>query len=162
VYNVPGRTASNIEAETTLAMAEHPNIVCVKEASGNMAQISEVIRHAPAGFSVLSGDDNLALGVIAEGGRGVVSVVSNAAPRGMADLCSRALEGRMEAARTLHLQLHALMQTAFCESNPIPMKAALAIMGRMRNQLRLPLVPMDAKHEARLRASLVEAGALSA
>lgn len=162
VYNVPGRTASNIEAETTLAMAEHPNIVCVKEASGNMAQISEVIRHAPAGFSVLSGDDNLALGVIAEGGRGVVSVVSNAAPRGMADLCRRALEGRMEAARTLHLRLHALMQTAFCESNPIPIKAALAIMGRVRNQLRLPLVPMDAKHEARLRASLVEAGALSA
>lgn len=162
VYNVPGRTASNIEAETTLALAEHANIVCVKEASGNMAQISEVIRHAPKGFSVLSGDDNLALGVIAEGGLGVVSVVSNTAPRGMADLCRRALEGQMEAARVLHLRLHALMQTAFCESNPIPIKAALAMMGYMRNELRLPLVPMDAKHEAKLRASLVEAGALSA
>jgi 4-hydroxy-tetrahydrodipicolinate synthase len=110
---------------------------------------------------VLSGDDNLTLGVVAEGGQGVVSVVSNAAPRPMADLCRRALEGKMESARALHLQLHALMQAAFCESNPIPVKAALAMMGRMRNQLRLPLVPMDAKHESKLKASLVEAGALT-
>ena len=161
VYNVPGRTASNIEAETTLALAEHPNIVAVKEASGNPAQISEVIRHAPKGFSVLSGDDSITLGVIAAGGQGVVSVVSNAVPRNMADLCRRALEGKMEAARSLHLQLHAFMQTAFCESNPIPVKAALAMMGRIQNQLRLPLVPMDAKHDAKLRASLVEAGALA-
>jgi 4-hydroxy-tetrahydrodipicolinate synthase len=161
VYNVPGRTASNIEAETTLALAEHPNIVAVKEASGNPAQISEVIRHAPKGFSVLSGDDSITLGVIAAGGQGVVSVVSNAVPRNMADLCRRALEGEMEAARALHLQLHAFMQTAFCESNPIPVKAALAMMGRIQNRLRLPLVPMDAKHDAKLRASLVEAGALA-
>ena len=161
VYNVPGRTASNIEAETTLALAEHANIVAVKEASGNPAQISEIIRHAPKGFSVLSGDDSITLAVVAAGGQGVVSVVSNAAPRGMADLCNRALEGKMEAARALHLQLHALMQTAFCESNPIPIKAALAMMGRIENQLRLPLVPMDAKHEPKLRASLVEAGALA-
>ena len=161
VYNVPGRTASNIEAETTLALAEHKNICAVKEASGNPAQISEIIRHAPKGFSVLSGDDSITLGVIAAGGQGVVSVVSNVAPRPMSDLCRRALEGKMEAARALHLQLHALMGTAFCESNPIPVKAALAMMGRAQNQLRLPLVPMDPKHEAKLRASLVEAGALS-
>jgi 4-hydroxy-tetrahydrodipicolinate synthase len=161
VYNVPGRTASNIEAETTLALAEHANIVSVKEASGNPAQISEIIRHAPKGFSVLSGDDSIALGVIAAGGQGVVSVVSNTAPRPMADLCRRALEGKMEEARDLHLQLHALMQAAFCESNPIPSKAALAMMGRIENRLRLPLVPMDPKHEAKLRASLVEAGALA-
>jgi 4-hydroxy-tetrahydrodipicolinate synthase len=160
VYNVPGRTASNIEAETTLALAEHPNIVSVKEASGNPAQISEVIRHAPTGFSVLSGDDAMALGVIAGGGQGVVSVVSNAVPRAMADLCRRALEGKLEAARALHLQLHAFMQAAFCESNPIPVKAALAMMGRIGNHLRLPLVPLDARHEGKLRASLVEAGAL--
>jgi 4-hydroxy-tetrahydrodipicolinate synthase len=161
VYNVPGRTASNIDAETTLALAEHQNIVAVKEASGNPAQISEIIRHAPKDFSVLSGDDSITLGVIAAGGQGVVSVVSNVAPRPMADLCRRALEGNMAAARALHLQLHAIMQTAFCESNPIPVKAALAMMGRAKNQLRLPLVPMDAKHEAKLRASLVEAGALA-
>jgi 4-hydroxy-tetrahydrodipicolinate synthase len=161
VYNVPGRTASNIEAETTLALADHPNIVAVKEASGNSAQISEVIRHAPTGFSVLSGDDSITLGVIAAGGQGVVSVVSNAAPRQMSELCRRALEGKMDAARTLHLQLHALMQAAFCESNPIPVKAALTMMRRIENHLRLPLVPMDVRHEARLRASLVEAGALA-
>jgi 4-hydroxy-tetrahydrodipicolinate synthase len=161
LYNAPGRTASNMEAETTLALAEHANIVCTKEASGNMAQISQVIRHAPKGFSVISGDDNIALAVVAEGGQGVVSVVSNAAPRAMADLCRHALAGKLDAARALHLQLHALMQAAFCESNPIPMKAALALMGRMQNQLRLPLVPMDGKFEARLRASLVEAGALA-
>jgi 4-hydroxy-tetrahydrodipicolinate synthase len=161
VYNVPGRTASNIEAETTLSLAQHENIVAVKEASGNPAQISEVIRHAPKDFSVLSGDDSITLGVIAAGGQGVVSVVSNAVPRNMADLCRRALEGKLEAARALHLQLHAFMQTAFCESNPIPVKAALAMMGRIQNQLRLPLVPMDAKHDAKLRASLVEAGALA-
>jgi 4-hydroxy-tetrahydrodipicolinate synthase len=161
VYNVPGRTASNIEAETTLALAEHTNIVAVKEASGNPAQISEVIRHAPAGFSVLSGDDAITLGVIAGGGQGVVSVVSNAVPRSMADLCRRALEGNMEAARALHLQLHAFMQAAFCESNPIPVKASLAMMGKIRNHLRLPLVPLDARHEPKVRASLVEAGALA-
>jgi 4-hydroxy-tetrahydrodipicolinate synthase len=161
VYNVPGRTASNIEADTTLALAEHANIVAVKEASGNPAQISEIIRHAPKGFSVLSGDDSITLAVIAAGGQGVVSVVSNAVPRLMADLCRRALEGKMEASRALHLQLHAFMQAAFCESNPIPVKAALAMMGRIGNQLRLPLVPMDPKHDARLRATLVEAGALA-
>lgn len=161
LYNAPGRTASNMEAETTLALAEHANIVSIKEASGNMAQISQVIRHAPSGFSVLSGDDNIALAVVAEGGQGVVSVVSNAVPHRMTELCRSALEGKMEAARTLHLQLHDLMQAAFCESNPLPIKAALAMMGRIQNHLRLPLVPMDAKHDARMRASLVEAGALA-
>ncbi|MFI5231686.1 MAG: 4-hydroxy-tetrahydrodipicolinate synthase [Gemmatimonadales bacterium] len=161
VYNIPGRTASNVEAETTLALAAHENIVGVKEASGNMAQISEVIRHAPKGFSVLSGDDNVALAVIAEGGQGVVSVISNAVPRAMANLCRRALAGEMEPARALHLQLHPLMRAAFCESNPIPIKAGLAMMGRVRNQLRLPLMPMDAAYEARLRATLAEAGALA-
>jgi 4-hydroxy-tetrahydrodipicolinate synthase len=161
VYNVPGRTASNIEAETTLALAEHANIVAVKEASGNPAQISEIIRHAPEGFSVLSGDDSITLGVVAGGGQGIVSVISNAVPRAMANLCRRALEGNMDAARALHLQLHAFMQTAFCESNPIPVKASLAMMGKIKNNLRLPLVPLDAKHEAKLRASLVEAGALA-
>ncbi len=161
LYNAPGRTASNMEAETTLALAEHANIVCVKEASGNMAQISQVIRHAPKGFSVLSGDDNIALAVVAEGGQGVVSVVSNAVPRAMSDLTRRALEGKIDAARALHLQLHAFMQAAFCEANPIPVKAALAMIGRMQNHLRLPLVPMDARNEPKLRASLVEAGALA-
>jgi len=162
VYNVPGRTASNVEAETTLALAEHPNIVAVKEASGNMAQISEIIRHAPQGFEVLSGDDGLTLGVIAAGGHGLISVVSNAIPKAMTALCAAASAGRMDEARALHLRLHAICQTAFCESNPMPIKAAVAMLGRIENRLRLPLVPMDPKHEPRLRASLVEAGALPA
>jgi 4-hydroxy-tetrahydrodipicolinate synthase len=160
LYNVPGRTAGNIEAETTLALAEHPNIVAVKEASGNLAQISEVIVHAPERFSVLAGDDAITLAVIAMGGHGVVSVISNAVPGKMARLCAAASGGEMAAALALHQELHPLMQAAFCESNPIPIKAALAMMGRIRNVLRLPLVPMDRKHEGRLRASLVEAEAL--
>jgi 4-hydroxy-tetrahydrodipicolinate synthase len=160
LYNVPGRTASNMEAETTLALAEHPNICAVKEASGNLAQISEVLRHRPRGFGVLSGDDGLTLAVMAAGGDGVISVVSNAAPRAMSDLCRRAAQGNAGAARAAHLALHALCQAAFVESNPIPIKAALAMLGRIGNHLRLPLVPLDPMHEARLRASLVEAGAL--
>jgi 4-hydroxy-tetrahydrodipicolinate synthase len=162
VYNVPGRTGSNIEAETTLALAEHANIVAVKEASGNLAQITQIIRHAPAGFRILSGDDGLTLAVIAGGGHGLISVVSNAAPAAMSRLCDLARTGDMEAARALHLQLHNISQTAFCESNPIPIKAALAMMGRIGNNLRLPLVPMNTSHEPALKAALVEAGVLSA
>ena len=158
VYNVPGRTASNIEAETTLALAEHPNICAVKEASGNLSQIVEVIRHAPDGFSVLSGDDALTLGVIAAGGQGVISVVSNVVPKAMAHLCRAALAGDTDEARATLMKLHAFMQTAFIESNPIPVKAALAMMGRIENNLRLPLVPMDPNFNQKLRASLVEAG----
>ena len=160
VYNVPGRTASNIEAETTLALAEHPNICAVKEASGNLSQIVEIIRHAPAGFSVLSGDDGLTLGVIAAGGQGVISVVSNVVPRAMAQLCRAALAGDADESRAIMMRLHAFMQTAFIESNPIPVKAALAMVGRLENNLRLPLVPMDPKFNEKLRASLVEAGVL--
>ena len=162
VYNVPGRTGSNIEAETTLALAEHANIVAVKEASGNLAQITQIIRHAPAGFRTLSGDDGLTLAVIAGGGHGLISVVSNAVPAAMSRLCNLASAGDLDEARAVHLRLHAFCQTAFCESNPIPIKAALAMMGRIGNHLRLPLVSMSTSHEPALRASLVEAGALSA
>lgn len=162
LYNVPGRTASNMEAETALALAEHPNIVAVKEASGNLAQVSEIIRHRPAHFAVISGDDPLTLGVIAAGGHGIVSVVSNAVPRQMSDLTATALAGDVAAARRLHLRLTPFFAAAFVESNPLPIKASLAMMGRIGNVLRLPLVPMDAKHEARVRAALVAAGALAA
>lgn len=162
LYNVPGRTASNMEAETTLALAEHPNIVAVKEASGNLAQMSQIIRHRPAHFAVVSGDDALTLGLIAAGGHGIVSVVSNAIPRAMHDLAAAALAGDAERARTLHLQLTPLFDAAFVESNPLPIKAALAMMQRIDNVLRLPLVPMDGRHDVRLRAALVTAGALAA
>ena len=160
VYNVPGRTASNIEAATTLQLAEHPRIVGVKEASGNLAQIDEIIRHRPEKFSVLSGDDALTLAVMAHGGDGVISVISNATPRLMAELVNFARAGDFAAARATHHRLGAWMTAAFVESNPLPVKAALAMQGRIRNVLRSPLVPLDPAHEARVRAALVAAGAL--
>jgi 4-hydroxy-tetrahydrodipicolinate synthase len=158
VYNVPGRTASNVLPETTLALAEHPNIVAVKEASGNLAQIDAIIRQRPAGFSVLSGDDGLTLAVMASGGEGVISVISNAVPRACAELVATAARGELGLARDLHHRLAPLIDAAFVESNPIPIKAALAMMGKARNQLRLPLVPMAPAHEPALRAALVAAG----
>jgi 4-hydroxy-tetrahydrodipicolinate synthase len=162
VYNVPGRTASNVEAATTLELAEHENIVAVKEASGNLAQIGEIIRHRPARFSVLSGDDPLTLQVMADGGDGVISVTSNAAPRLVAQLTERCAAGDFAAARTIHHELAEWTVAAFIESNPIPAKAGLAMMGKMSNVLRLPLVPLAEKFEPTVRAALVSVGALTA
>jgi 4-hydroxy-tetrahydrodipicolinate synthase len=160
VYNVPGRTASNIEARTTLELATVPNIVAVKEASGNLAQIADIIRERPPEFSVLSGDDAITLAVIAMGGDGVISVVSNATPAAMARLVDLALAGDFGHARDAHERLAPWMTAAFVESNPIPVKYALSLLGRASNHLRLPLVPLDGRHEAVVRASLVAAGAL--
>src|SRR5512142_677862 len=131
VYNVPGRTGSNIETKTTLALAEHPRIVAVKEASGNLGQIMDIIRGAPKDFQVLSGDDSLTLAVMAAGGAGIVSVVSNIAPKRMALLAEHCANGDLAGARKEHLALMPLMSAAFIESNPIPAKAALAMMKRM-------------------------------
>ncbi|HET7586135.1 MAG TPA: 4-hydroxy-tetrahydrodipicolinate synthase [Gemmatimonadaceae bacterium] len=161
VYNVPGRTGSNIEARTTLALAQVPGIVAVKEASGNLGQIVEIIRERPRGFAVLSGDDAMTLAVMAAGGEGIISVVSNATPRLMARLTECCAAGDFAAARALHMQLMPWMSAAFCESNPIPVKAALATMGRMQNVLRLPLVPLLPEHEPRVRDALRAAEALA-
>jgi 4-hydroxy-tetrahydrodipicolinate synthase len=162
VYNVPGRTASNIEAATTLELAEHPNIVAVKEASGNLAQIGEIIRHRPASFSVLSGDDPMTLQMMADGGDGVVSVTSNVAPALVAQLTELCAKGDFAAAREVNHRLAELTIAAFVESNPIPVKAGLAMMGRMANSLRLPLVPLAQKFEPTVRAALLSVGALTA
>jgi 4-hydroxy-tetrahydrodipicolinate synthase len=161
VYNVPGRTGSNIEAKTTLALAEHPRIVAVKEASGSLSQIMDVIRGAPDGFQVLSGDDALTLAVMVAGGTGIVSVVSNMAPRRMARLAELCAGGDFAAARLEHEALTPLMSAAFIESNPIPAKAAMAMMGKMENVVRLPLVPLDEKHAPALRDALRTAGSLA-
>jgi 4-hydroxy-tetrahydrodipicolinate synthase len=161
VYNVPGRTGSNIEAKTTLALAGVQNIAAVKEASGNLAQITDVLRGRPESFSVLSGDDELTLAVMAGGGDGVISVVSNATPRAMAQLVEQAAAGRFDEARAIHERLLLWMRAAFVESNPIPVKAALAMMGRMQNVLRLPLVPLSDANEGTLREALRAAGALT-
>lgn len=162
VYNVPGRTASNVEAATTLEMAEHENIVAVKEASGNLAQIGEIIRHRPARFSVLSGDDPLTLQVMADGGDGVISVTSNAAPGLVARLTDLCAAGDFAGARAVNHQLAEWTMAAFVESNPIPVKSGLAMMGKMANVVRLPLVPLAEKFEPTVRAALVSVGALPA
>jgi 4-hydroxy-tetrahydrodipicolinate synthase len=160
VYNVPGRTGSNVEAQTTLALAEHGNITAVKEASGNLAQIAEIIRGKPRDFTVLSGDDGLTLAVMAEGGDGVISVTSNAAPRLAAKMCELFDDGDLEGARRVGHELSAWTSAAFVESNPIPVKAALAMMGKCENVVRLPLVPLAAAHNEMLRKALSAVGAL--
>jgi len=162
VYNVPGRTASNIEARTTLALAEHPRIVAVKEASGNLAQVTEILRHRPPEFSVLSGDDALTLAIMAAGGDGVISVVSNATPRLMSRLVDWCAAGDFAEARALAMRLTPWFEAAFIDSNPIPVKAALAMMGRIENSLRLPLVPLMDAHQAPVRAALTALEALPA
>jgi 4-hydroxy-tetrahydrodipicolinate synthase len=158
LYNVPGRTGSNVEAKTTLALAATPRIVAVKEASGDLHQIADILRDRPDDFSVLSGDDELTLPVMAAGGDGIVSVISNATPRLMSELCECMLEGDLAGARERHFRLLPWMRAAFVESNPLPVKAALAMMCKIENVLRLPLVPMDEKHNVLLRDALVAAG----
>ncbi len=160
IYNVPGRTGSNVEAKTTVEMAAIPGIVAVKEASGSLSQIADIIRDRPSGFSVLSGDDELTLPVMALGGDGIVSVVSNVTPRLMSQLCEKMGSGDIDVARTLHFQLLAWMRAAFIESNPLPAKAALAMMGRIQNQLRLPLVPLADANAGAVRAALQAAEAI--
>jgi len=161
VYNVPGRTASNIEAKTMLELAKIPNIVATKEASGQLGQIADIIAKRPPEFSVLSGDDEFTLPVMALGGDGIVSVVSNATPRLMADLCNAMLAGKLEEARELHFKLLPWMRAAFVESNPIPVKAALAMMGRLQNSVRLPLVPITDEAATKVKAALVSTGTIS-
>ena len=160
IYNVPGRTGSNILAKTTLALAEHENIVAVKEASGNIDQISYLILHRPEGFSVLSGDDPLTVPVMALGGDGIVSVVSNAVPKKMSQLTEAMDRGDLAEARKLMKALQPIMITGFAESNPMPMKAAMAMLGRMEDVVRLPLVTLADEHREPLREALRAAGAL--
>lgn len=157
VYNVPGRTGSNIEARTTLELAKVAGIVAVKEASGNINQIADIIRDRPAGFSVLSGDDSITLPVMALGGEGVISVTSNVTPRLMAQLTDACTANDLVAARVLHRKLQPWMAAAFVEPNPIPAKAALAMMGRIENVLRLPLVPLSGASVDVVRAALAAA-----
>lgn len=148
IYNVPGRTGCNMEAATTLRLARDvKNIVAVKEASGKYAQISVIIAGAPEGFSVLSGNDDETLSLMATGASGIVSVASNVAPVEMVKLAEALLADNMPEARRLHHLLSPLFKNLFIESNPIPAKYAMARLGLMENTLRLPLVPASAKTE---------------
>lgn len=162
IYNVPGRTASNVRPETVLALSAVENIAGVKEASGDMDQVMTLIRERPDGFLVLSGEDNLTFPLIAAGADGVISVVANEAPSLMSRMVRAAMEGRYDEARTLHYRLLPLMRANFVETNPGPVKAALALMGRMEARYRLPLVPLGPESEPILRSALVEAGLLEA
>ncbi len=157
VYNVPGRTSGNIEAATLLKMAEEiPSIVMVKEASGNMAQIMEIARNMPKHFSLLSGDDSLAYSIIALGGDGCISVVANEVPKEFSDLMRLCLEGNWNEALQLHYKLLPLMNINFIESSPAPVKAALAMMGKIEETLRLPLVPITEASRVKLKKVLDE------
>jgi 4-hydroxy-tetrahydrodipicolinate synthase len=160
LYNVPSRTASNMESATTLALAAHPNIVAMKEASGNLPQVEEILRNRPDGFSVLSGDDALTVQMMAKGANGVISVVSNAAPRSMSTVTRAMLAGDVNTAHRFDGTLKALYRASGVESNPIPIKAAMHLLGRAENVLRLPLVTLADDHMHTVRDALVSAGAL--
>ena len=161
VYNVPGRTGCNVEPKTLARLAQIPNIVGVKEASGNMAQMCEVCRVVPSDFSVLCGDDALALPLMAVGGRGLISVASNVVPDRMAKMVTAALEGDFAAARAEHTALLEFMNVNFIESNPIPVKAALAMLGLCQEVYRLPMVPPSAASRDRIRQVLDSLGILN-
>ena len=141
LYNVPGRTGVNLATETTLRLAEIDNIIAIKEASSNYQQISEIICNAPAGFTVLSGNDNETLSLIASGAHGVISVASNIVPELMMELVNAIRNGNLIKARNLHFKLMPLFKNCFVESNPIPAKAAMHALGLMDNSLRSPLTP---------------------
>jgi 4-hydroxy-tetrahydrodipicolinate synthase len=161
IYNVPGRTSSNISADTALRLArDFENIAAVKEASGNLSQIMEILRDRPAGFKVISGDDSLTLAIIALGGDGLISVASNEAPGLLSRFVNLALAGNWVEARELHYRLLSLMEVNFIESSPGPVKAAMAMMGLLEENFRLPLVPIQEKSRARVREVLLEVGLL--
>ncbi len=158
LYNVPGRTSSNILPETVLQLAEHPNIVAIKEASGDLGQVMAILAGKPTGFDVLSGEDDLTLAMICLGASGVISVVSNEVPDAMSDMVRLALAGDLDEARSAHYRLLELMKANFIETNPIPVKAALAMMGVIGEHYRLPLVPMAPDNRRRLATVLTKMG----
>src|SRR5579862_3096003 len=160
LYNIAGRTGTNIETATLLRLAEISNIIAVKEASGNIAQIAEVCGSVPEDFLVFSGDDAITLAVIGLGGVGIVSVASNEIPAEMSRMTGAALAGKWDTARLLFRKYLPLMQANFIESNPGPAKAVLAMMGRLEEVYRLPLVPMKKENRARLEKVAAEVGLL--
>jgi 4-hydroxy-tetrahydrodipicolinate synthase len=161
LYNVPGRTSANIEPATLARLSEVPNIAGVKEASGNITQIAEVLNLVPETFLVFSGDDAITLPLIALGGVGIVSVASNEIPREMAEMTRAALANDWQTARTLHRKYFPLMQANFIESNPLPAKAVLAMMGKIQEIYRLPLLPMRRDTRSKLQKVATDVGLLT-
>ncbi len=158
LYNIPGRTASNVSPATVARLADLEQIVAIKEACGDLGQISEVIDRCPEGFRVLSGDDVMTLPVLAVGGHGVIATSSNVAPSEMIALVRTFRAGDIEAARRQHRRLLALFDALFVETNPIPLKAALHFMGLIGPEIRLPLTPLSEVHRERLQVVLKELG----
>jgi 4-hydroxy-tetrahydrodipicolinate synthase len=156
VYNIAGRTGKNIDNPTMLELAQHRNIVAVKEASGDIGQVMDLIAKKPASFTVLSGDDNLVFPIMALGGAGVISVASNLVPDRMARFVGAAVKGDWNAARKMHYELLPLFKALFIETNPIPIKAAMAMKGMMAESYRLPMCPMAPKNREALQATLKE------
>ena len=160
VYNVPGRTGCNVDPATLVKLAAIPTVIGVKEASGNIQQMCEICRAVPSDFIVLSGDDAITLPLMAVGGRGVISVASNEVPRQMSQMVEAAERGDFAAARAMHQKLLPLMLVNFCESNPIPVKTAMAAMGLLEEAYRLPMVPPRAESRTKIVNVLSEMGLL--
>ena len=160
LYNVPGRTVADLQPETALRLAQVLGIVGLKEASGNIERAAQLIKHAPEGFAIYSGDDGTAIALMLLGGQGNVSVTANVAPRAMHELCVAAVEGHARAAAAIHLKLLPLHKQLFCEPSPAPTKWALAQLGRCAPHVRLPIVPLTEDGQARVRDAMRAAGVL--
>jgi len=160
LYNIPSRTGANLEPATVLRLSEIPNIVGIKESSGNMAQITELLTQAPRAFRVFSGDDSLALPTLSVGGMGLISVASNAIPQQVSQMVASALNDNWIAARRINRHYYAFMQALFTEPSPAPIKAVLSLLGRGNENLRLPMVPVSAATRHKLETILGELGLL--
>jgi len=158
LYNVPGRTSVNMLPETVARLAELPEVVAIKEASGDLVQMAEIVRLVGDKVTLLSGDDNVILPVLGIGGKGVISVVANIVPRDTADVIEAWEDGNFDRAKELFYRLFPLCQAMFYETNPIPVKTSLALMGKISEEMRLPLVPMSSANRERLQKALKEYG----
>ncbi len=161
LYNVPGRTVADLDNDTALRLAEIPNIVGIKDATGKIDRICDLVERAPKDFALYSGDDMTALAFMLLGGHGVISVTANVAPRAMHEMCASALAGDAHRAREINARLLGLHRDLFCEANPIPVKWAVAQLGRIEEGIRLPLTPLSASCHERVLAAMRQAGVLS-
>jgi 4-hydroxy-tetrahydrodipicolinate synthase len=161
LYNIPGRTCTNLEPVTVLRLAEIPNIIGIKESSGNMVQITDLLTQVPRSFQVLAGDDALALPTLAIGGSGLISVASNAIPQQMSQMINAALNDNWISARRINRHYFQLLQANFCEPSPAPIKAVMALLGRGNEELRLPMVPVTPQTRRKLERILGELGLLT-
>jgi 4-hydroxy-tetrahydrodipicolinate synthase len=160
LYNIKGRSGVNVDTDTLMRLVSHENIVAVKEASGSLPQMMDVINRKPKDFAVLSGDDNLALPLTLMGGNGVISVASNIIPRWMEEMIGAARKGNIEKAKTIHYEMLPLFKSMFLETNPIPLKSCMAMMGLLEENYRLPLCPPSDKNREKLRKMLKGQGLL--